>query len=316
MGRRILARQPAALDSWARGHRVQHRRQVPGRRLPRPDRGQGPTEPDDRDAHLQGRRDPRLAPAALRRPPEERGRGEADRPADGGPAQGRDAGRQARQVLSRGREDGARRPLARRDRAGLSRRALREQIGGGAAGLDSDNPQLQELRQRLEQEEAAYAECLKAVDALASFPLPEEQIKNLTWLLGRLNSLWQAPPKPETTGLQGAFGRRAWDAVAPAIERQTDFNSMLVQTLNGQVEENAKLHAHLRTLVGALLRYLQRLLPLIDARDRTASAQAVERAELILEAFERRLESLARRLEGLLAMRDRLDTLGEELHGV
>ncbi len=182
--------------------------------------------------------------------------------------------------------------------------------------MDSENPQLQELRQRLQQEEAAYAECLKAFDALASFPLPEEQIENLTWLMGRLNALWQAPPKPEAGGLQGAFARRAWDAVAPAIERQTDFNSMLVQTLNGQVEENAKLHAHLRTLVAALLRYLQRLLPLIDARDRAASAQAVERAELILEAFERRLESLARRLEGLLALRDRLDTLSEELRGV
>jgi hypothetical protein len=154
--------------------------------------------------------------------------------------------------------------------------------------LDSENPQLQELRRRLEQEEAAYAECLKAFDALASFPLPEEQIKNLGWLMGRLNALWQAAPKPEAGGLQGAFTRRAWDAVAPALDRQADFNSMLVQTLNGQVEENAKLHAHLRTLVSALLRYLQRLLPLIDARDRAASAQAVERAELILEAFSTR----------------------------
>lgn len=182
--------------------------------------------------------------------------------------------------------------------------------------MGSDNPQLEALRRRLEQEEAAYAECLKALDELASFPLPEERLERLTWQMGRLNALWQGPSRPDSAGLSGAFQRRAWDAVAPALERQTDFNSILVQTLNGQVEENAKLHAHLRTLVAALLRYLQRLLPLIDARDRSASAQAVERAELILEAFDRRLESLARRLEGLLALRDRLDTLGEELHGV
>lgn len=179
--------------------------------------------------------------------------------------------------------------------------------------MDSDNPQLQALRKRLEEEEAAYAECLKALDALASFPLPTEVLKDLGWQMGRLNALWQAPARPDTSGLGGAFRSRAWDAVAPALERQADFNSILVQTLNGQVEENAKLHAHLRTLVAALLHYLQRLLPLIDARDRAASAQAVERAELILEAFERRLESLARRLEGLLALRDRVDTLSEEM---
>lgn len=182
--------------------------------------------------------------------------------------------------------------------------------------MDSDNPQLQALRKRLEEEEAAYAECLKALDALATFPLPEEVLKDLGWQMGRLNALWQAPSRPDASGLGGAFRSRAWDAVAPALERQADFNSILVQALNGQVEENAKLHAHLRTLVAALLRYLQRLLPLIDTRDRAASAQAVERAELILEAFDRRLESLARRLEGLLALRDRVDTLSEEMRAL
>jgi O-antigen chain-terminating methyltransferase len=134
--------------------------------------------------------------------------------------------------------------------------------------------------------------------------------------MGRLIALWQAPARPESSGLGGAFRSRAWDAVAPALERQGDFNSILVQTLNGQVEENAKLHARLRTLVAALLHYLQRVLPLIDARDRVASAQAVERSELILEAFDRRLESLGRRLEGLLALRDRVDTQSEEMRAL
>jgi O-antigen chain-terminating methyltransferase len=86
--------------------------------------------------------------------------------------------------------------------------------------------------------------------------------------------------------------------------------------LNGQVGENARLHAHLRTLAATLLHYLQRLLPIIDARDRLASAQAVARAELILEAFDRRLESLARRLEGFGALRDRVATLTEEMAGL
>ena len=50
---------------------------------------------------------------------------------------------------------------------------------------------------------------------------------------------------------------------------------------------------------------------MVDARDRRATAMATTRSELILEAFDRRLESLGRRLEGLLALRDRLETVSE-----
>jgi O-antigen chain-terminating methyltransferase len=182
--------------------------------------------------------------------------------------------------------------------------------------LDSGNPELEGLQRRLDEEEAAYAECLRTLDQLASFPLPEETLKDLAWQMGRLNALWQAPPRPDASGLGGAFRSRAFDAVAPAIERQTEFNSILVQALNGQVGENARLHAHLRTFVAALLRYLQRLQPLVDARDRTSSAHAVLRAELSLEAFDRRLESLARRLEGLLTLRERTELLGEQMRAL
>jgi SAM-dependent methyltransferase len=63
---------------------------------------------------------------------------------------------------------------------------------------------------------------------------------------------------------------------------------------------------------------VQRVLPVMDARDRVASALSTTRAELVLEAFDRRLESLSRRLQGLLALRDRVEAQGEEiraLHG-
>jgi O-antigen chain-terminating methyltransferase len=46
------------------------------------------------------------------------------------------------------------------------------------------------------------------------------------------------------------------------------------------------------------------------------SALATTRAELILEAFDRRQQSLAQRLEGLLALRDRVETLTEETHAI
>jgi hypothetical protein len=104
--------------------------------------------------------------------------------------------------------------------------------------------------------------------------------------------------------------------MTPAIEHQTTFNAILVQVLNGFVDESARLYAHLRNLVSALVRHTQTVLPVMDARDRVATALATTRAELILEAFDRRQESLARRLEGLLALKSRLEAVGEEVRAV
>ncbi|HEY7921620.1 MAG TPA: hypothetical protein VII62_00475, partial [Vicinamibacteria bacterium] len=69
--------------------------------------------------------------------------------------------------------------------------------------------------------------------------------------------------------------------------------------LNAYLAQTDALHARLRELAAALVRYAQRVEPVIDARDRVATALATTRSELLLEAFDRRLESLARRLDGL-----------------
>jgi SAM-dependent methyltransferase len=110
--------------------------------------------------------------------------------------------------------------------------------------------------------------------------------------------------------------RKRWEHFAPVFQRQTEFNSTLVQMLNGYLDETARLHARLAQLASALVQYLQRVLPVVDARDRVASALATTRAELVLEAFDRRQESLARRLEGLLALRDRVETVSEEVRAM
>jgi O-antigen chain-terminating methyltransferase len=180
----------------------------------------------------------------------------------------------------------------------------------------SDDPSLDALRRRLEEEETAYAELLAAVDRLASFPLPAEALPDLPARVGLLNTLWEAPPPPPGSGLGGKVRRWAWDALAPALARQTEFNAVLVQVLNGYLEETGRLHARLRELASALVHYLQRVLPLVDVRDRVASALATTRAELILEAFDRRQESQARRLQGLLALRDRVETVSAEVEAI
>jgi len=101
--------------------------------------------------------------------------------------------------------------------------------------------------------------------------------------------------------------------LAPVLQRQTQFNAALVQLLNAYTEHAERLHARLRELSGAIVRYAQRVQPLVDARDRVASALATTRSELILESFDRRLESLARRREGLLSLAGRLESVSEEV---
>ncbi len=163
-------------------------------------------------------------------------------------------------------------------------------------------PALKELRARLAEEEAAYAEVLAAVDALAAFALPAEAAPDARSTLARLNELWQPPPPPAGVGLGARVRRLAWDALSPFRERQTAFNAALVQLVNARLDETDRLHARLRELASALVRYAQRVQPLLDARARLASALATTRSELVLDAFSRQLESQGQRIESLSAL--------------
>ena len=62
------------------------------------------------------------------------------------------------------------------------------------------HPALAELRERLEEEEAAYAEALAALDALAGYPLPEETGPEVRQLLQDLNGLCSAATERKTEG--------------------------------------------------------------------------------------------------------------------
>lgn len=179
-----------------------------------------------------------------------------------------------------------------------------------------DNPELAGLRERLERAEAAYAELLARLDRLAALPLPAERLPEQPAQMARLNELWPAPPPPAGAGFGAAFRRRVWAALAPALERQTEFNAQLVRVLNGQLDERRQLDAQLRDLASVLVQLLQTLLPLVDARDRMASALSTTRSELVIETLDRRLESLGRRVSGLLALGDRLEVVSERLRAL
>jgi len=179
--------------------------------------------------------------------------------------------------------------------------------------VGADRPELDGLREKLEREAAAYAKCLDALDALAEFELPAERLPGQPELMSKLNEQWRPAPRLETGGLGGAFRRRVWDAVAADRDHVEAFQSTLVRVLNGHLEEAARLDAHFREIVRALIPYLQRVQPLVDVRDRHATGIAVAHSELLLETFDRRLEQFDSRLRGLEALRERLDTMTEQM---
>jgi hypothetical protein len=161
---------------------------------------------------------------------------------------------------------------------------------------EGEHPALEALRARLAEEEAAYADVLAAVDRLSALTLPAEAAPEVH---ADLNALWSTPAPHGESGLAGLAQRQAWAALQPALERQQAFNAALVQLLNAYMAQTDALHARLRELAAALVRYAQRVAPVVDARDRVATALATTRSELMLEAFDRRLESLARKLDAL-----------------
>lgn len=179
--------------------------------------------------------------------------------------------------------------------------------------MSDDSAALQPLRERLAAEERAYDEALAALDRLAAFRLPYEQVPELPERLAALNELWSLAQGPQGAGPVTRLRRFVWETLLPQLHRQQAFNSMLVQLLNGYLDHSVKLQGQARDLAAAAVQHAQRVLPTVDARDRVATALATTRAELVLESFDRRQESLARRLEGLLALRDRVGTLSEEL---
>jgi hypothetical protein len=168
---------------------------------------------------------------------------------------------------------------------------------------EAQGPALEELQARLADEERAYADVLAALDRLSELPVPTEAAPEIRARLEALNTLWSLPQPVAATGLAGFVRRQALHALSPLIERQQACNAALVQLLNAYLEQASARDARLRELAAALVRYAQRVLPVMDARDRVATALATTRSELLLEAFDRRLESLARRLDATQAPR-------------
>jgi SAM-dependent methyltransferase len=179
-----------------------------------------------------------------------------------------------------------------------------------------DHPALEPLRRRLAEEEAAYAEALAELDRFAAEVAPSGSASGAADELGALNALCQVLPAAGGAGMKDALRRRLLAPVVPALERQAAFDAALVRLLNAWRQREETAAAGQRLLAAALVRYAQRVEPVMDARDRIRVAEAPSDAGLVLQEFERRLQAQQARLDGLLALRDRTEVLSEELRAL
>jgi SAM-dependent methyltransferase len=183
---------------------------------------------------------------------------------------------------------------------------------------------LEATLRRLEQERDAanrrYNDALTALDQAAlpqrEFPHPpppydEQHITplNQSWDLGVV--------APQGGGLKGRLAAFVWRMVGPALQKQTTFNSLIVQHVNRNVtahrEAQRAIHstiallrdqtADLLVFHSRLLVYLQQITPYVD----TTGRQSGGRSLIVNAALNAMAEDLAKRWESLILREQRFE---------
>jgi SAM-dependent methyltransferase len=180
-----------------------------------------------------------------------------------------------------------------------------------------EEPGLSELKEKLSEEESAYADLLAELDALADAHLPYQGDPEIPVALSKLNDHWEVEPKKsdgDTPGsVKGLLRRTARRLLEPelaplreALARQQTFNSFTVQFLNRYMDA-AQHHARrLQEFSSTLVRYAQRIDRLADAKDRLYAQLGNTRNDLLLAGMDKRIESMSL---GLKRAQEKLDSM-------
>ena len=180
-----------------------------------------------------------------------------------------------------------------------------------------EEPGLSELKEKLSEEESAYADLLAELDALADAHLPYQADPEIPAALSKLNDHWEVEPKKwdgdAAGGFKGLLHRHARRLIEPelaplreALARQQAFNSFTVQFLNRYMDA-AQHHARrLQEFSSTLVQYAQRIDRLADAKDRLYAQLGNTRNDLLLDGMDKRIESVSL---GLKRAQEKLDSM-------
>ncbi len=188
---------------------------------------------------------------------------------------------------------------------------------------DRSNEPLAATLRRLEQErdeaDRRYNDALTALDGavmrMPDLPHPppaydEEQI-------GLLNAGWQIAAPPTGAGWKGRLASIIWRVVGPSLQRQTTFNSRLVDHVNRNAAVHreaqraaqstiALLRDQLSDLIAfqsRLIQYLQQITAYVDTKDRHTAGRAL----VVNAAVNGVADDLAKRWESMVAREQRFD---------
>ena len=180
----------------------------------------------------------------------------------------------------------------------------------------SSEPTLSELKEKLTEEQELYAELLAKLDGLSNIRAPYDVDDTIAPMLEELNasSALSAPSEPPAAGGLRALVRRLvrrfvepdFAALTRALDDQRQFNGSLVRFLNRFAETVNRTAAAHAEFTSALMGFAQRIDRLADAKDRLYASLGNTRADVILEAMDKRVETV--RL-GLRRMQERVEGL-------
>ncbi len=179
-----------------------------------------------------------------------------------------------------------------------------------------DHPALEPLRRRLAEEESAYAFALAELDRLAALGPSDEERRALLEALTEMHEAVADVQSEPAEALGGRLARRVVGDLRPHFQRQSRLAAALVRAFNAQIEGQARINARVLQLAAGLVRYAQRIGPMMNARDEIRVSEGPTDTQLVIEAFERRLESSEEQTAALLALRDRLELVSEELRAL
>lgn len=178
---------------------------------------------------------------------------------------------------------------------------------------------LRRLRQERDEADCRYNEALTTLDRgvmrIPDLPHPppaydEEQI-------GPLNDSWQIATPPAASGWKGRLASLIWRVIGPSLQKQTAFNSRLVDHLNRNVAAHreaqraaqstiALVRDQLSDLVAfqsQLIVFLQQITAYVDTKDREAGGQAL----IVNAAVNGVADDLAKRWESMVAREQRFE---------
>ena len=173
-----------------------------------------------------------------------------------------------------------------------------------------------------------YNEALTNVDRALPEPpaIPPLAIELDEQRLPTLNQLWKIltePAPPRGRGLRTRLAHFVWQLIAPYLERQQSFNSVLIDHLNRNVEfhrravvsTNETIHAQAEIIAALtrfhsqLIRYFQQITLYVDSKDRADAAGLRTVVDAVADEFLRGTQSLRVREQRLEDLRETLAIL-------